>query len=157
MKKWIFAATIVATAVAPLHAQTIERAGHMTGATQVSTGGFVGARVRIALGRTHGEKRTIRGGLTIAPMQHDRGNDFKSPTWRIAEGLELGFRRDEAEPVIALAGQRLTARHGGRRLPGDGRSNLSNLGTAAVVVVGLAAVVGIGLLAALEIEDNASE
>ena len=64
----------------------------------MAMGGFVAARVRISLGGTRSEQPKLRAGLTIAPMQRREGSDLRSPNWRIGEGLEFGFRGDDAAP-----------------------------------------------------------
>jgi hypothetical protein len=119
-------------------------------------GGFVGARVRIPLGGARDSDKRVRASLTVAPMQYREGDQLKSPTWRIGEGLEFGFTSDRAAPHFSLAGRSLIpARYApGRDAAKAGRSNLSDGGTAAAVVVGLVVLVGGGLLIAL---DNAGD
>ncbi len=156
MQKSILAAALAASCAAPLHAQASGAAAHMNGAGPVSMGSFAGARVRISLGGAKGEKRAVRAGLTVAPMQRSSGSDLKGLAWRIGEGLEFGLRSDEPEPLVSLAGQRLTpVRYApGRSMPAKGRNNLSDAGVVAVVVGGLAVLGGIGLLVALDASDD---
>ncbi len=149
----IFAALLAITSFAlPLHAQTADPALHMTGAGPVSTGGFVGARLRLSLGGNSAEDPTIRAGLTVAPMLLDSGADLRSPAWRIGDGLEFGFRDDDPTPQLSLAGLRLTpsryAPYG--RTPTRSRNNLSDGGTVALALVGLVAAAGVGLLVAID-------
>jgi hypothetical protein len=125
----------------------------MNGVGPVSMGSFAGARIQIPLGGRRGEKQVVRAGLTIAPMQHRAGGGLEGPAWRIGDGLEFGFRSDEAKPVASFAGQRLTPTSGGRG-PIKERSNLSDVGTVAVVVGGLAVLAGVGWLIALDIAND---
>jgi hypothetical protein len=136
----------------PLHAQTLEGSAHLNGGGPVATGGFVGARLRIPLGGTRASDRNVRASLTVAPMQRSEGSGLRGPAWRFGEGLEFGFTEGEASPHFSIAGQRLSpARYApGRGASTKGRSNLSDGGTAAVVVVGLVVLVGGGLLLALD-------
>lgn len=136
----------------PLHAQTADPPLPMTGAGPVSTGGFVGARLRLSLGGNSAEDRTIRAGLMVAPMLHGSGADLRSPTWRIGDGLEFGFRDDDPTPQLSLAGLRLTpSRHAPEGpMPARGRNNLSDGGTVALALVGLAVAAGAGLLIAID-------
>lgn len=149
MKRPMLVAALAATCVAPLQAQTIDRA-RMNGAGPVAMGGFAGARFRLPLGGTRGEKRTVRAGLTVAPMQRSGGGDLRGLAWRFGEGVEFGFRSDEPQPQFSLAGQQLTpARYApGGTTPTKGRNNLSG-GTSTAVIVGLAVLVGGGLALAL--------
>jgi len=158
MKRPIVFAALAATCAAPLQAQAIDGASRLNGAGPVSMGSFMGARLRVPLGRTVNEKRTIRAGLTIAPMQRSGGNDFRSRSWRFGEGIEFGFRSDEPKLLFSLAGQRLTpARYApDRQAPTRNRNNLSGGKTSVVVIVGIAALVGGGLLLALSSSGNPS-
>ena len=137
---------------APLHAQTIGGAASPAGlANPITMGGFVGTRVRIPLGGAKDSDKRVRASLTVAPIQHREGDQLRSPTWRIGEGLDFGFTSDRVAPHVSLAGRSLTpARYApGRDAAHAGRSNLSDGGTAAAVVVGLVVLVGGGLLLAL--------
>lgn len=150
MKRSIVATILAATCVAPLQAQMVS-APPPEGAGPVSMGGFVGARVRISLGGVRNEDRGVRAGLTIAPMQRREGGDLRTPTWRIGEGLEFGFRGGDPAPQLSLAGLRLT--------PGKGaslkdRNNLSSAATVALVVVGVAVVAGVALYAVADEADD---
>lgn len=157
MKSIAASLALLSCCASPLHAQTIGDSTHLNGAGPVATGGFVGARLRIPLGGTKSDEvRTLRVGLTVAPMQRSEGAGLKGPAWRIGEGLEFGFSGDERSPQISLAGQRLTAARyaPGRSTPAKGRSNMSDAGTVAVVVGGLALLAGVGLLVALDASDD---
>lgn len=149
MRQSMLVLAVVATAAAPLHAQTVPVAPQPDGdAGPVAMGGFAGARVRIPLGGGTREDRQVRAGLTIAPMHYrGGGGDLQSWRSRIGEGFEFGFRGGERAPQLTLAGMRLTGASA-RPAPGKGRSNLSG-GNAGLIVVGVAALVGIGLLVAL--------
>lgn len=150
MKKSIVAAIMAATCVAPVQAQMVS-APPPGGAGPVSMGSFVGARVRISLGGARSEDQGVRAGVTIAPMQRHEGSDLKSPSWRIGEGLEFGFRDKDPAPQLSLAGMRLTP---GKGAPLKGRNNLSGAATVALVVVGVAVVAGVALYAAADEADD---
>ncbi len=155
MKKSILAIALAATCALPLQAQVIEGAAHMNGAGPVSTGGFVGARLRIPLGGTKESRKEVRASLMVAPMQRSEGTGLRGPAWRFGEGLEFGFTGDERTPHFSLAGQRFASHYAsGGRASGKRRSNMSDAGTVAVVVGGLALVAGIGLLVALDASDD---
>lgn len=151
---------LLACCAAPLQAQTVnpyQDNGYRGGAGPVAMGSFVGARIRIPLGETRAdESRKMRVGLTVAPMQRSDGTALKGPAWRIGEGLEFGFTGGDRAPRLSLAGQRLAATRyaPGGRAATKGRSNMSDAGTAALVVGGLALVAGIGLLVALDASDD---
>lgn len=156
---------LLACCAAPLQAQTVnpyQDTSYRSGAGPVATGGFVGARLRIPLGETRGDEgRTMRVGLTVAPMQRSDGTALKGPAWRIGEGLEFGFSGGGATPHLSVGGQRLTGQRisglryaPGRSTPAKGRNNMSGAGTAAVVVGGLALLAGIGLLVALDAQGD---
>ncbi|WP_332819151.1 hypothetical protein [Sphingopyxis sp.] len=142
--------------VSPLHAQTVAGPAHLNGAGPVTTGGFVGARLRIPLGGTRESAKDIRASLTVAPMQRSEGTGSGGPAWRFGEGLEFGFAGGEVSPHFSLAGQSLApSRYApGGRASAKGRSNLSDAGTVAVVVGGLAILAGVGLLVALDASDD---
>lgn len=163
MKSIAASLALLSSAATPLHAQTAREPGHLNGAGPVATGGFVGARLRIPLGGPRGGEadRTIRAGLTVAPMQRSDGAGLKGPAWRIGEGLEFGFAERGATPQLSIGGQRLTGQRlaGQRYAPGGatptkGRNNASGVGTAAIVVGGLALLAGIGLLVALDAQGD---
>ena len=157
MRSIVASLALLSCCASPLHAQTIDGGAPMNGASPVAMGGFVGARLRIALGGTKSDEgRKIRAGLTVAPMQRSDGAGLKGPAWRIGEGLEFGFSGDARSPQISLAGQRLTRvpYAPGRSTPAKGRSNMSDAGTVAVVVGGLALLAGVGLLVALDASDD---
>ncbi len=160
-RPWTISLALLACCAAPLQAQTVnpyQGNSYRDGAGPVATGGFVGARLRIPLGETRGgESRKMRVGLTVAPMQRSDGAGLKGPAWRIGEGLEFGFTGGDRTPRFSLAGQRFAApRYApGGRASTKGRSNLSDVGTAALVVVGLAVVVGIGVYVAADEADDA--
>ncbi|SEH17289.1 hypothetical protein SAMN05428974_2122 [Sphingopyxis sp. YR583] len=156
---------LLACCAAPLQAQTVnpyQDGGYRGGAGPVATGGFVGARLRIPLGETRSdERRKMRVGLTVAPMQRSDGTGLRGPAWRIGEGLEFGFAEGGATPQLSIGGQRLTGpgaaglRYApGGATPAKGRSNMSDAGTVAAVVGGLALLAGIGLLVALDASDD---
>lgn len=128
----------------------------MTGAGPVATAGFVGARLRVPLGGGKAGDRTLRAGLTIAPMLRSGGADFRSPAWRIGEGLEFGFRDADPAPQLSLAGLRLTPPRRGAdgRIATKGRTQLSDGGTVAAVLVGVAVAAGVGLLVALDAQGD---
>lgn len=150
MRISIWAAALAAICIQPVQAQMVS-APPPNGAEPARMGGFVGARVRIALGGTRGEKQKLRAGLTIAPMQYRGGGDLQGFRSRIGEGLELGFRGGETAPRLSLAGMPLT---GGKGAPLKGRSNLSDGATIALAVVGVAAAVGIALYVAADEADD---
>lgn len=157
MKTGSFAASLALISLAsPLHAQTVGAPAHLNGVGPVTTGGFVGARIRIPLGGTRDSDKDIRASLTVAPMQRSEGSGLRGPAWRFGEGIEFGFTGDEPAPHVSLAGQRLTAARyaPGRSTPAKGRNNMSDAGTVAVVVGGLALLAGIGLLVALDASDD---
>lgn len=154
MRKAALTWALAVTCASPLHAQTVETGPTpMNGVGPVSMGSFAGARIQIPLGGKRGEKQVVRAGLTIAPMLHREGSDLKGPAWRIGDGLEFGFRSDEAKPFASLGGQRLTPTAGGRGAT-KARNNLSDVGTVAVVVGGIAVLAGIGWLVALDAMDE---
>jgi len=147
MKRIAASLALLSCGAAPLQAQTIEGPAHLNSAGPVATGGFAGVRLRIPLGGSRGSDKDIRASLTLAPMQRSDGSGLRGPAWRFGEGLEFGFRGDEAAPQLSLGGQRLTP---GKTASTKGRSNMSDAGTVAVVVGGLALLAGIGLLVALD-------
>jgi hypothetical protein len=156
MKSIAASLALLSCAATPLHAQTAREPAHLNGAGPVATGGFAGVRLRIPLGGTQGSDKDIRASLTLAPMQRSDGSGLRGPAWRFGEGLEFGFRGDDAGPQLLLGGQRLT---GQRYAPGGatsakGRNNASDVGTAAIVVGGLALLAGIGLLVALDAQGD---
>ena len=156
-RPWTISLALLACCATPLQAQMVREPAYLNGAGPVATGGFVGARLRIPLGETRSDEgRKMRVGLTVAPMQRSDGAGLKGPAWRIGEGLEFGFTGDDRAPRLSLAGQRLTGQRyaPGGRAATKGRSNMSDVGTAALVVSGLALVAGIGLLVALDASDD---
>lgn len=156
MRQISAAIALLACCASPLQAQSFGGGAPMNGASPVAMGGFVGARIRIPLGGTQEGGEKVRASLTVAPMQRGDGAGLKGPAWRIGEGLEFGFAGDDRAPRLSLAGQRLTATRyaPGGRASTKGRSNMSDVGTAALVVGGLALVAGIGLLVALDASDD---
>lgn len=158
MKSIAASLALLSCAATPLHAQTAREPAYLNGAGPVATGGFAGVRLRIPLGgaREGEADRTIRAGLTVAPMQRSDGAGLKGPAWRIGEGLEFGFAEGGARPQLSIGGQRLTGQRyaPGGATPAKGRSNASGVGTAAIVVGGLALLAGIGLLVALDASDD---
>jgi len=156
MKQISAAIALLACCASPLQAQTFGGGAPMNGASPVAMGGFVGARIRIPLGGKQEGGEKLRASLTVAPMQRSDGTALKGPAWRIGEGLEFGFTGDDRAPRLSLAGQRLAATRyaPGGRAATKGRSNMSDVGTAALVVGGLALVAGIGLLVALDASDD---
>ena len=156
MRQISAAIALLACCASPLQAQSFGGGAPMNGASPVARGGFVGARIRIPLGGTKDGGEKLRASLTVAPMQRSDGAGLKGPAWRIGEGLEFGFAGDDRAPRLSLAGQRLTATRyaPGGRASTKGRSNMSDVGTAALVVGGLALVAGIGLLVALDASDD---
>ncbi len=157
MKSIAASLALLSCAATPLHAQTAQEPAHLNGAGPVATGGFAGVRLRIPLGGTRDGDRDIRASLTLAPMQRSDGSGLRGPAWRFGEGLEFGFRGDDAAPQLSLAGQRLTRlpyAPGGKAASTKGRSNMSDAGTVAVVVGGLALLAGIGLLVALDAQGD---
>lgn len=156
MRQISAAIALLACCASPLQAQSFGGGAPMNGASPVAMGGFVGARIRIPLGGTQEGGEKVRASLTVAPMQRSDGAGLKGPAWRIGEGLEFGFAGDDRAPRLSLAGQRLTATRyaPGGRASTKGRSNMSDVGTAALVVGGLALVAGIGLLVALDASDD---
>lgn len=156
MKQISAAIALFACCASPLQAQTFGGGAPMNGASPVAMGGFVGARIRIPLGGKQEGGEKLRASLTVAPMQRTDGTGLKGPAWRIGEGLEFGFTGDDRAPRLSLAGQRLAATRyaPGGRAATKGRSNMSDVGTAALVVGGLALVAGIGLLVALDASDD---
>ncbi len=156
MKSITASLALLSCGAAPLQAQTIEGPAYLNNAGPVATGGFAGVRLRIPLGGTRESGKDIRASLTVAPMQRSDGSGSRGPAWRFGEGLEFGFARDEAAPHLSLAGQRLTRAPyaPGKSTPAKGRSNMSDAGTAAVVVGGLALLAGIGLLVALDAQGD---
>ena len=143
MRKSIVIAVLAATCIAPTHAQTLSAPPPISSGT-LEIGGFVGARVRISLGRNGNKEKNLRVGLAFAPMQYRSGGEFFGLRSHIGEGLEFGFNGKNREPQLSMAGLAFTsARDASRDRPADGnRNNLSN-GTIAVAgVVGLLVVVG---------------
>lgn len=160
MQKAALALALTITCAGPLHAQGIETVpAHLNGAGPVSMGSFAGVRVRMPLGGKRGERQVVRAGLTIAPMQHRGGGDLKGPAWRIGDGLEFGFRSDEATPHLSMAGQRLTPAHYSHRGSASSkqRNSLSDFETVAVVAGGLAVVAGVGYLIVGKVAADNSE
>lgn len=151
MRKTIGIAALAALLVAPGQAQMVSAPPPNGAAGPVSMGGFVGARVRISLGGTRGEQPKLRAGLTIAPMQRREGSDLRSPSWRIGEGLEFGFRGDAPAPQFSLAGMPLAP---GKGAPQGTRNNLSSAGTVALIVVGVAAVAAVAIYAVADEADD---
>ncbi len=147
---------LLSCGAAPLQAQTIGEPAHPNSAGPVATGGFAGVRLRIPLGGSRASDKEMRASLTLAPMQRSDGSGLRGPAWRFGEGLEFGFRGDEAAPRLSLGGQRLTRLPyaPGKTASTKGRSNMSDAGTVAVVVGGLALLAGIGLLVALDASDD---
>jgi hypothetical protein len=86
-------------------------------------GAFAGAHLKIALG---GEKRRIRGGLTLAPSLH--GNKDGVSSLRIGEGLEYGFT-DRQPAGLSLAGHRIGA---DKNIPQGRRQKVSTTGYIAI-------------------------
>jgi hypothetical protein len=150
VKKTLAMVLALASGASPLHAQTLDGGLSMGGPSPVAMGSFVGARIRIPLGGTNADERSVRLGLTVAPMQRSDGNGLKSPVWRIGEGFEFGITSEAPTPHLSLAGFRLDSpRYApGRRPAKKDRNHLSGGETTIAVVVGVV-LVGGGLLFAL--------
>ena len=113
------------------------------------TGGFAGARLRVALdGRA---RERVRVGLAVAPLVRT-GGEAGAGRLRIGEGLELGFSERRA-PALALGGRPVKELVRGGGGPEGRRANLSTLGWVAVGAV----VVAVGYFAWFAHEMNKCE
>ena len=108
-------------------------------ATNVQSGTFTGARIRLSLGgRQHDRK--FRAGLTIAPMVRSQAISGETRT-RFGEGLELGFA-GKRPLTLSLGGQPVSRLlPGGRKSENEQRLGISTGGYVAIGV-GVAALVG---------------
>jgi hypothetical protein len=100
--------------------------------TQVRTGAFAGARVRLAFGGP--ERGRVRAGLALAPFSRSQTIDGRA-SLRYGEGVEFGIAGRE-RAGFRLAGYRL-GQGPMRGDTGGPRLGLSTLETAAVVGGGI--------------------
>ncbi len=118
-----------------LQAATLDDASSARQNSQVRTGAFAGARIRLAVGGQTREPR-LRAGFSFAAMQSGQTRRGASFT-RFGEGLEFGVNSSNSQPHMSLAGYSLTSERLGAVQDEQGKNRGLTLRTAAFVVGGI--------------------
>jgi hypothetical protein len=118
--------------------------------SDVRTGTFAGARIRLALGGRP-EDRGVRAGVTFAPTLHSQTLSGQSRT-RFSEGVELGFAG--GRPLtLSVSGRPVShLLPGGQEPEVERRLGVSTMGYVAIGV-GVAALVG-GFILYQDLKDG---
>ena len=136
MKKLLIASLLSAPVLA---SATPAMAQDFSASREIETGGFAGARVRIAFGGS-ARRDPIRAGLTFAPTVRVDYSDGRSRT-RIGEGLEFGIAGN-APLKLSIAGTPVSQLAQGRRGPDGQRLGVSTVGWIAIGAGAVLVLVG---------------
>jgi len=138
-----------------LQAATLDDASSANHNSQVRTGAFAGARIRLAVGSQTREPR-LRAGFSFAALQSGQTRRGASFT-RFGEGLEFGVNSRDSQPHMSLAGYSLASERLGAADGAGGESKKGHgLRTAAFIIGGVLVAGAAGALILLTSinEDN---
>ena len=137
-----------------LQAATLDDASPAAYNSQVRTGAFAGARIRLAVGSQTREPR-LRAGFSFAAMQSGQTRRGASFT-RFGEGLEFGVNSRNSQPHMSLAGYSLTSERLGAADGVNAAGKKKGLSTPATIgiVIGGAALLALLAFVAICADDG---
>ncbi len=137
-----------------LQAATLDDASSARQNSQVRTGAFAGARIRLAVGGQTREPR-LRAGFSFAALQSGQTRRGASFT-RFGEGLEFGVNSRDSQPHMSLAGYSLASERLGAADGVNAAGKKKGLSTPATIgiVIGGAALLALIAFVAICADDG---